>query len=117
LSLTPSKTPTQDHASGEEHAVRLIGDWLAKEGLQSGDKAKELVSALKAGPPRLVILQQGRVEELVEALAKLQAENEVLEADQSARGELEQRLINLAGEALRIADTLLAAKRGSSGNT
>ncbi|MEH3098697.1 hypothetical protein [Sphingomonas adhaesiva] len=74
------------------------------------------MDALKAGPPRLAILQQGRVEELVEALAKLRAENEALEADQSARDELQQRMGNLAREALRIAETLLSSKRANPGN-
>jgi len=73
------------------------------------------VHALKAGPPRLVILQQGRVEDLVEASANLRAENEALEADQSVRGELQLRMGDPARETLHIADTLAAAKRAAAG--
>ena len=77
MKVRPRRTPIDHRITGDEVDPRVLRQELEVLGVPNpSGEAEKVLRALKGGPPQLVIIQQGRMEELQDTLEELRQANE-----------------------------------------
>lgn len=118
MSLRPKRTEVDHNTTGDAVAVRVLAAELVKLNVEDAQaRAGEILRALKAGPPQLVIIQQGKLEELTDTLEELRRTKDALESDMSDLESKNRALIGLVDKALAAMRRLAGKDADASAHT